>query len=216
MRTISNAVEEVLGHSPFLLEALSEGIANNAEIARKIRPEIEKRLYGKVGLAAVAMAVHRLGKDLKRPRYGSRFLKSLSVITVRAHLVEFTFPNSAALPEMLEHISKLAAHRRDAFFNFSRGIHESLLIVDTELADEAEIVLKKVRGTKSIDGLSAIAMRLPEESLNVPGVYYPVLKVLALEGISFVEVMSVRTEFSIIFYDRDIDRAFSVIKHITG
>ena len=214
MRTISSAVEEVLGRSPFLLEALSEGIANNAEIARKIRPEIEKRLYEKVSIAAVAMAVHRLGKDLKRPRYGS--LKSLSVITVRAHLVEFTFPNSAALPEMLEHISKLAAHRRDAFFNFSRGIHESLLIIDTELADEAEIVLKKVRGTKRIDGLSAIAMRLPEESLNVPGVYYPVLKVLALEGISFVEVMSVRTEFSIIFYDRDIDRAFSVIKHITG
>jgi hypothetical protein len=57
---------------------------------------------------------------------------------------------------------------------------------------------------------------LPEASLDVPGMYYPILKVIAEEGISFVEVMSVRTEFSITFKDQDIDRAFSVIKRITS
>jgi hypothetical protein len=59
-------------------------------------------------------------------------------------------------------------------------------------------------------------MHLPESSLNAPGLYYPVLKALAHEGLSFVEVMSVHTEFSIIFQDSDIDRAFSIVKRLTS
>ena len=65
-------------------------------------------------------------------------------------------------------------------------------------------------------GLSAITMRLPEESLSVPGVYYPILKALASEGISFEEVMSVRTEFGILIRDVHVDRAFSVLKRLTS
>ena len=76
--------------------------------------------------------------------------------------------------------------------------------------------LKKETELRRIDGLSAITVRLPESSLNVPGVYYPILKAIALEGISLVEVTSVRTEFSIIVADKDIDRAFSVLKKITA
>lgn len=216
MRTISQAVEEVLARSPFLLEAIAEGIANRAEVARKIRPEVEKRLYEKVSEAAIAMALHRMAKGATRPQFGARYLRAMSGITVRSNLVEFTFPNASALAEVHERISKIVSDKRDAFFNFSRGIHESLLVVSAELADEAAAALKKIRGVERVDGLSAITMRLPESSLHVPGVYYPVLKALAHEGISFVEVMSVRTEFSIIFLDRDIDRAFSVIKRVTS
>jgi len=57
---------------------------------------------------------------------------------------------------------------------------------------------------------------LPKASLNVPGVYYPILKALALEGISFVEVLSVNTEFGILFEDKDVNRAFSTIKKLTS
>jgi hypothetical protein len=91
-----------------------------------------------------------------------------------------------------------------------------MIIVDREYADGVAKALKKQRSVKKIEGLSAITMRLPESALNVPGVYYPILKALAMEGISFVEVMSVRIEFSIIFEDKDVDRAFSVLKRITS
>src|SRR3989344_5592484 len=176
MRTISQAVEEIIQRTPFLAETMAEGIANNAQIARRIRPDVEKRLYEKVSEAAIAMA----------------------------------------LPRVLETLSKSASKRKDTFLNFSRGLHESLIIVSSEFESEVTAALASEKHTKKIGNPSAITMRMPEESLRVPGMYYPILKSLATESISFVEIMSVRTELSIIFDNDDIDRAFSVLKRITS
>ena len=90
------------------------------------------------------------------------------------------------------------------------------MIVSKEFEEEAAHLLGHEKNVKKVEGLSAITMRLPEESLNVPGVYYPLLKAIGQGGISLVEVVSVRTEFSIILEDKDIDRAFSIIKLVTS
>ena len=216
MRTVSQVVEEILQRSPFLTEAMHEGVANNAQIARRIKPDVEKRLMEEVSEGSIAMALHRLSKDIKRPLFGERFLKQMSDITVRSNLVAFALPASAELPHLLDVLSKSMHARKDTFFNFSRGLHESLIIASKEFEKDVSDTLKHEKNVKKIEGLSAITLRLPESSLNVPGVYYPVLKALALEGISFVEVLSVRTEFSIIFEEKDVDRAFSILKRITS
>ncbi|HEY4526673.1 MAG TPA: hypothetical protein VJK53_02395 [Candidatus Paceibacterota bacterium] len=216
MRTVSQVVEEILQRSPFLTEAMHEGVANNAQIARRIKPDVEKRLMEEVSEGSIAMALHRLSKDIKRPLFGERFLKQMSDITVRSNLIAFALPASAELPHLLDVLSKSMHARKDTFFNFSRGLHESLIIASKEFEKDVSDILKHEKNVKKIENLSAITLRLPESSLNVPGVYYPILKALALEGISFVEMMSVRTEFSIIFEERDVDRAFSVLKRITS
>ncbi len=216
MRTVSQVVEEVIQRSPFLAEAIAEGVANNAHIARRIKPAVEKRLMEGVSESAIAMALHRMTKSLRLPAFGMRFLKQLNDITVRSRLVEFVCPNSEELSELLDAISKGARRRKDTFVNFSRGLHESLLIVDDVSARDVAAVLPTHKKIIRKDDLSAITLRLPESSLNVPGLYYPILKALAFEGISFVEVMSIRTELSIIFEDADVDRAFSALKRITS
>ena len=215
MRTIASVVEEVIERSPFYAEALFEGIANNAEIARRIRPAVEKRLYEKVSEAAIAMALHRLSKNFRRPVFGATFLKRLHDITVRSNLVEFIFSNSATFSDELQSIYRQAS-KKDTFLNFSRGLRESLLVINKEFEAEIGAILKKEKNVRRIDSLSAITMILPEQSLSVPGVYHPILKAIAAEGISFIEVMSLGTEFSILFDDKDVDRAFSVLKKITS
>ncbi|MDO8513953.1 MAG: hypothetical protein Q7S50_00205 [bacterium] len=216
MRTISHVVEEIIQRSPFLAEAMAEGVANNAQIARKIKPEVEKRIYEKVSDAAIAMALHRMGKKFRRAPYSEKLLKQMNDITVRSNLVELVYPNSIELSSLLKVISESTKHRKDTFVNFSRGLHEALLIIDAESEKEVASLLKKEKSIRRQGDLSALTMRMPESSLTVPGMYYPILKAIAEEGISFVEVMSVRTEFSIIFKDEDIDRAFSVLKRITS
>jgi hypothetical protein len=215
MRTISQVVEEIMQRSPFLLEAIQEGIANNASVARKIKPEVENRLMEGVSAAAVAMALHRLSSEIKRPSFGERYVKKMTDITVRSNLVEFTCAASAELPHLLDALSKTAMKRAETFFNYSRGLHESLIIVSQEFEKDVEKALRHEKDMRKVSNLSAITLRLPQESLTVPGVYYPILKALAMEGISFVEVMSVRTELSILFEEKDVERAFAVIKRIT-
>ncbi|MBI5645008.1 hypothetical protein HY970_02810 [Candidatus Kaiserbacteria bacterium] len=216
MRTVSQAVERILEKTPFLAEVVAEGVGNNAAIARKLRPHVEEYLFENVSESSISMALHRVSKRRGVQPYGTKLLKLMKDITVRSNLIEFTCPNSLASVELFEALSKSAKRHKDAFLNYSRGLHESILIVSRDLEGEVAAILKGQKGITRKDGLSAITMRLPENSLTVPGVYYPILKAIALEGISLVEVMSVLTEFSIIFEDRDVDRAFSVIKRITS
>jgi aspartokinase len=54
------------------------------------------------------------------------------------------------------------------------------------------------------------------DTVETPGVYYPILKALAWAGINFIEIISVSSELTIIFRDKDVDRAFSVIKGLIG
>ena len=216
MRTVSQVVEQIIHKSPFLAEAMAEGLANNAQIARRIKPEVEEVLLEEVSEGSIAMALHRIGKASEAVPYGTRFLKQMSDITVRSNLVQFVFPNSADLSAVLGKVSRIAKNKKGVFLNFSRGLYESLLVVSHEIEEEVVVSFENQKYLKRIGGLSAITMRLPEESLNVPGLYYPILKAIAEDGISLVEVMSIGTEFSTIFADKDIDRAFSAIKRITS
>lgn len=215
MRTISQVVEEVLLRSPFLSEVLSEGVGNVAEIARRIRPDVEKRLLEEVSEQAIAMALHRFQKDTTRPSFGTRFLKRLHNMSVRSNLVEIVCPNTASLSTILSKLST-RADAKDSFVTVSRGLHETLIVLDAHSESLLAKDFSNLKGIERTGELSAITLHLPEESLRVPGVYYPLLKALASEGISFVELMSVQTEFSILFEDKDVDRAFSVLKRATS
>jgi len=215
MRTVSQVVEEVIAHSPFLAEAIAEDVANNAKVARKIKGEVEKRLLEGVSEASIAMALHRLSRELQRPHFGMKYLARMNDVTVRGGLVQFVFPNVSEVADALEATSRSAQRKKGAFFTYSSGLHETVLIIGSELEADVRGILVRQKGLVRTDGLSAITMHLPEESLSVPGIYYPILKALALEGISIMEVLSVRTEFSVILEDKDVDRAFSAIKKIT-
>lgn len=215
MRTVSHVVENIIRESPFFSEVIAEGVANNAKIARRIKPEVEKRLLEEVSEASISMALHRLSGELRQRSLGMEFLKHIDDITVRSNLVEFIFRNSADLSSAVESVFHASRKNPGAFVNISRGLHDTLLIVNESFEASLAGVLKKEKYMRRA-GLSAITMRLPKQSLNVPGLYYPILKAIAWAGISFVEVMSVDTEFSIIFEDKDVDRAFSVIKKITS
>jgi hypothetical protein len=216
MRTISETVEDIVRRSPFLMEVMEAGVGNNAQIARRIRPDVEKRLLEEVSEASISMALHRMNGRLNRVPYSEKLIKQMNDITVRSNLVELICDNTSALPDILSVLAKSLLKKKDIFLNFSRGLHETLILVSKEFEDEVRSALKGQKLVSRLDNLSAITMRLPESSLSVPGMYYPILKVIAAEGISFVEVMSVRTEFSIIFDDKDVDRAFSAIKRITA
>src|SRR3990167_9373644 len=94
MITISQAVEEIINHSPFLTEVLYEDMANITGVARQLRPQVEKKLLIKVSEEAIAMALHRIKKKLKPPTSGIEVLKDTKNITICSNLIEFVISNS--------------------------------------------------------------------------------------------------------------------------
>lgn len=217
MVTVPEVVEQIVKKSPFLEEGLSRGIINLSSLARKVQPEIQEKLLKDIKIGAIIMALKRLTKQIKHKNTGklSEVLKNISDITVRSNILEFAFDNSSTLLEkqrkLLDHIS----FEKNTFFTTSSGVYETSLFVSQNLEAQVKKIYKDERLRYEMRDLSAITLILPKETVFVPGVYYSVLKVLAWEGINFVEVVSSYTELTIILQNSNVDRAFSVLKNLT-
>lgn len=218
MRTISQAVENIINNSPFLSEVLYEDIANITGIARQIKPQIEKKLSEEVSEEAVAMALRRLKRKLKPPASREEILKDSNNVTVRTNLTEFMFPNSPDIINIHQEILKKTEDKKDAFFNISIGLFESIVVVSSELEKDVEKILKDQKKVTKIKDLSSITIKLSTKMTltTTPGVYYLILKSLAWNGINVIEVTSIGWELNMLFLKEEADQAFSIIKSLTS
>ena len=101
MVTIPNAVEEVIKMKPFLESALIEGLINLSALARKLKPEVEKKVGKDVNDSAVIMALNRLVPrlELMSQMKFKKVIQNIGDIVVRSNLADYAFVNSASLFE---------------------------------------------------------------------------------------------------------------------
>jgi hypothetical protein len=216
MNTISSVVEQYIKSKPFLLSSLSQGIINLTSLSRIMMPELESHLGKEVKQGAIVMALKRLSEELDfKINYKiSKVLKNIGEITVRSSLTDYTFVISDTLLEnqarLLAEINK--AH--DIFYTSSRGVNETNIVVSNSIASTIETIFRGEKLTHKIEDLSSITVKLPQENISTPGVYYYIFQRLAWEGIIIHEVISTTNEFTIIVSDDQIDIAFKVIKDL--
>mgnify|MGYP000650929014 FL=1 len=216
MKTISSVVEQYIKSKPFLLSSLSQGIINLTSLARIMMPELEAHLGKDVKQGAVVMSLKRLSEELDfKINYKiSKVLKNIGEITVRSSLTDYAFVISDTLldnqAKLLSEINKL----QDIFYTSSRGVNETNIVISASVEELIETIFKHEKLTHKIENLSSITVKLPQENISTPGVYYYIFQRLAWEGIIIHEVISTTNEFTIIVSDDQIDIAFKVIKDL--
>ena len=216
MKTISSVVEQYIKSKPFLLSSLSQGIINLTSLARIMMPELEAHLCKDVKQGAVVMSLKRLSEELDfKINYKiSKVLKNIGEITVRSSLTDFTYVISDTL---LDNQAKLISEinkQQDIFYTSSRGVNETNIVISASVELLIESIFKNEKLTHKIENLSSITVKLPQENISTPGVYYYIFQRLAWEGIIIHEVISTTNEFTIIVSDDQIDVAFKVIKDL--
>ncbi|WP_111706909.1 hypothetical protein [Lutibacter citreus] len=214
MRTIATCVEEILVSQPFLEDALTRNILNYSALAEELRDPISKMLRKPVKSGAIMMALRRYSppKEMANKIKLNRALQNLGDITVRSDLSDYTFKNSPSLIQA--HLKTLEIIKDDShiFYTFTRGVHESNVLITTALKEQIEDFYKNEVCTAVQDHLSAITIGLPKENTKIAGLYYQFFKRLAWEGISLYEVVSTTNEFTILVEEDVVDKAFSAIK----
>ncbi len=214
MRTIADAVREIVQNAPFLGEGLVEGIVNLSAVARKIQPQVQAKLQNEVKTGAIVMALKRFIGP-KEVRNGKPFrFQHLDDFTVRSHLLEFTFANSENLIESQRHLLRAVRSYRGLFLNLSQGVFETTIFCIAGIGKNVEDAFQKENLITRLSDVSSITIRLSKEIVHTPGVYYAILRALAVEGINVVEVISTYTELTIVLDQQDVDRAFSLLKQL--
>ncbi|MDP3314345.1 hypothetical protein [Lutibacter sp.] len=214
MKTIATCVEEILVSQPFLEDALTRNILNFSALAEEMRDPISKILRKPIKSGAIMMALRRYSppKEMANTIKLNKVLQDLGDITVRSDLSDYTFKNSESLIHC--HLKMLDVLKQNAriFYTFTRGVHESNVLITTSLKEEIEEIYKDELCTAVQDKLSAITIGLPSENTKIAGLYYQFFKRLAWEGIALYEVVSTTNEFTILVEEEFVDKAFTAVK----
>jgi len=214
MITIPEIVEKIIKKSSFLEEGLSKKIINLSALSRIIKPEIEKELYKKVENGAIIMALKRLSNNLDHKRNIKKIFTNAPDIIVRSNLIEYTLANSSSLIPKHQKLWEIINRQKEFFSTITEGVFETTLIVSLELESSIKKIYQDEKVIFKVNNLSSITIRLPKENIGLSGVYYFILKPLAWEGINILEVVSTTHEITLIFGEKDIDRAFLNLKNL--
>ncbi|PIR07883.1 aspartate kinase [Candidatus Gottesmanbacteria bacterium CG11_big_fil_rev_8_21_14_0_20_37_11] len=208
MITVSQVVSEIIKRTPFLEDALRKDLVNLSAFARTYRKEVENLAKKPVKEGAIIMAAKRVASSLSMKDKTRRIFDAPREMIVRSNLFELTLKNTASLP-LIRKLSMMKKEGGDCFLTITEGVFETTVIANINLKKEIikYVDLKSV--VSEIDDLCSITVRLQEENLHTPGVYYRLLKQLAWENINVIEVVSTTNEVTIILSREDVDRAFS-------
>ncbi|MCB9360214.1 MAG: aspartate kinase [Flavobacteriales bacterium] len=216
MKATHVIVEEIIKKSPFLEEALAEGIINLSSLSRQIKPEIDELTNKDVQIGAIVMALKRLSPkfDPNLKIKVKKVIGKLGDITVRSKITYYTFNNSETLIEKQAILLNTLKNKKDIFFAFSQGVYETSIILSDSDFDGFDEIFKQETLVQKTNGLSSLTIKLPSENADVSGIYYFILKKIAWEGINILDIISTMHEFTIIVDDDSIDRAFTILKNL--
>ncbi len=216
MKATHVIVEEIIKKSPFLEEALAEGIINLSSLSRQIKAEIDEQLRKDVQIGAIVMALKRLSPkfDPNLKLRVKKVINKLGDITVRSKITYYTFKNSETIIEKQAELLKRLKEKKDTFFAFSQGVYETTIILSDSEHNNVDTLFREETIVQETNGLSSITIKLPSENSDVSGIYYFILKKIAWEGINILDLISTTHEFTIIVNDESVDRAFSILKNL--
>ena len=210
MIKVSEIVVEMLQKDEMALEALRAGVLNLSSYARKIQPQIEKRLYKPVKLGSIVTALSRIKLEDKgivplRPDV------RIEDMSIKSPLCEITYEKT---DEVLAKLPKLKT-KRDAnnkFFTITQGVGEVTIIMPENL----ENVVNEHFGIMpkgQYQDLVAITVRFVEEEyIEVPNMIYALVAALASKRINLIEIVSTFTEISFIVRQKDMSETVDILK----
>jgi len=214
MITVPEATKKIVERSRYLVEAMSKGLINYSSLARYIKPELEQMLLKPVSEASILMALKRLEKDMQPKFVPLKIFTTAPDMIVRSNLIELSISNSTHLADRFQKLFEAHTKNHSSFFTITEGISETGIIFSRDLEHEIKNILQGEEILFEFSNLSALTIRMPQENITTPGVYYFFLKSLAWEGINIMETISTPLEVSLILEDKDINRAFAILKSL--
>lgn len=214
MITISEAVKINLSKKPYLEDLVADNLVNIMSLARYIRSDVEKECMKEVTDETIAMAIRRLPKKTDSSSTKQIFRETPDIL-VRSHLCEFTVKKEGS-GSSIEKIIKALSLSKEHFFTVTQGVFEDTIIVSDAYESLVRNVLQLQHILAFFDKLAAITVRLPPENVDMPGVYYHILKSLAQNNINVMEVVSTYRECTIIVREKDVEEGFRSVKTMFG
>lgn len=214
MVNISNITEKIIKEKPFLQEALSKGIINNAALAEELLPKIETQLGKKVKFSSVNMAIRRLSEKLNKTFISEVKFDKDCDITIKTDLFEITIYSSGDVQKFIEKTYSVIDFKKGDFLTITQGLNEIMIISNKKNKEKITKIFPKNNIKKIINNLSSVTISLPENAVQTVGFFYVVTKSLNWENIPIIDIVSTYTEMTFILNEKDTSRSLDILKEV--
>ncbi len=214
MATVSTIVKKIINSRPLLYESITHEIANIANLAAHIQPEIELELGEKVKIPAVVMAIRRYSEKIHAKETKKIPFKFNSEIIMKTGLSDITFVKSPSLLNKLKRIYDLLDYDKGDTLNVIQGNYEITIVVSEKYTKKILQVLKDEKIINVENGLVSLAMSFSKDFLYTPGIISKVTRKLNWENVNIFENISTMTEIIFIVSKRDSVRAFNALQRL--
>ncbi len=214
MRSVAQAVETIIEQKPFIQEALSKGIVNNAALAEEIKPQIEKELKKTIKFSAVNMAIRRLAEKLKETFVVKAKFNQESDLTVKSNLIEIVIYKTPEIQEQIKKIYDIVDFKKGDFLTVTQGLYEIMVIVNHKHEEEIKALFSQQSIRQVVKNLSSLTIALSEEAIETIGLFYQATRALNWENINIIDIVSTYTEMTYILKEEDVSRGFEALKKL--
>lgn len=210
MIKISHAVEKIVESSEIARSALAGGYLNLNAFARTISKDVERTTKKPVKIGSIVAALSRLSRTLKK---GAPLLPDVTIdtLSVRSGLAELVFNKTPDNLATLRRLYQDARLRTADFLAVSQGTGEITIVAVEQAIAPIRILFGRQKPKVFITGLSGLTVRFADEYINMPNVFYSLLRNLAMKRINIIEMVSTYTELTFVMKDRDLELAFRTI-----
>jgi len=216
MVNTSQIVEKIIKQKPFLQEALSKGIINNAALAEQLIPIAKKELGKDVKFSAVNMAIRRLSEKLSKSFVGVAKFDNKSDIIIRSNLIEITIYKTETndIEKLIHEVYDLIDIKYGDFLTITQGLHEIMFITNDKYKKGILEIIPNKSIKKTIENLSSLTINIPVNSIETVGLFYIVCRALNWENINIVDIVSTLTEMTFIVNESDTSRAYDTLQNL--
>lgn len=211
MITVRDRVEALVNGSPYLREALAEGLINVSSLARRLQPQVQNDLMKDVSVDAVFMAIKRHAATLERSASGPDFGRRVNEFVLRTNVRQVTVVNSERLLTSITAALMQSRPAASSMLIFSNGQHEMTISASSDLMDDIEDWLQSERITSRRQDLTALSFPRQRGAGRQDDVQYP-MQLLAWNGVPVVDVITTTNELTILLDDEMVGRAVTVLR----
>lgn len=212
---IAESVTAILETTPFLQEALKEGVVNYSALAEKIKPKVEIILKRETPISkeAILAAILRYKKSMPTPKISSKIIKTLSALefSVKTNIRLLSIPKSYVKKEDILNLYKrfeLASEERLLVF---QGIKDVVLIADEPNFNYLKNYFES-RLELLDENLALFIIFSPNIPKIIPGYLDFFVSKMAKEGIN-IEMFSFKEDLIFLINESDVSKVYQIVNN---
>lgn len=210
MMKVSDAVRDVLRSSPFEYMVLQNSQLNLSAFAASIHKKIEDTTKKPVKISTIITALSRIRRSSARD---ASLLPNVHIddIAAKAGLMEMSFEKTR---ESLLALQKFSRCKIDSseFFMITQGVAEITLIVPQQWEASIRSCFHGVALKIMVPNLASLTIRFHERYMTEPNMFFAILSKFAMDRMEIVEMVSTFTEINFILHEKDVERAFGILR----